>query len=630
LLYTTFGTQTSGTTQSQITFQRPAGVTTLSRIEAWGAGGGGSGSRTTNNGGPGGGGGGYGMVSNVVISGSNIYTLFVGVGGAGGTANNNKSISGFKGSPTTCNFPFTVTATGGEAGITTVAGGATTYSVGLGGDGFGEVEFSGGTGGARTTSYGGGGGGGAGTQAVGGNASGTNSNGGAGGNFFGGNGGNGGATISSVGQDGFLFGGGGGGAFTLGGVSDRRTGGAGACGAFGLSYTTRDSIIDNSTSRPGPADICAGSTNVPIHSFTLVPSNGNIAVTGPISISTGTGWVTGDIIRFNLYYSTSSSFATRTLLSTIENPTAADIQTFTFPTFFSFTRVHFLVTMDVSFGATGGSTVTVAGTLNSNVGAIPVPSGVPTSIASGTQTILEAPVPPVVQPFICNGAEEITGTSPSGTPVDIYRDGIFYASPVVSGTSWTLSSIDPPLEGNEKISARALGSNGCYSDTSAVVNVIPTALAGNIIGDDVICTSNITAAYASDGDAGGAWTSSNLGVATINPVTGLLTMVSEGTTTLQYFVTGTGGCPNAFVQKVITVERALFPGVISTTDSEICSKETTLYESDGDAGGLWTSFDISIAKVNLNSGLVTGISEGTTIIFTPLLVVMVALLQVCR
>ncbi|HYR75689.1 MAG TPA: Calx-beta domain-containing protein [Pyrinomonadaceae bacterium] len=135
------------------------------------------------------------------------------------------------------------------------------------------------------------------------------------------------------------------------------------------------------------ANICAGSTNVPIHSFSLSGSGGGGTVTGLSFVTTGS-YAAGDIVNFKLYYTdTTNSFSTTTLVATIASPTAAGTQTFpTFSRAVGNNPRYFWISMDVVSSPTSGHTIAVNGTASSNVTAdVPVTAG--PSAASGTQTL---------------------------------------------------------------------------------------------------------------------------------------------------------------------------------------------------------------------------------------------------
>ena len=107
----------------------------------------------------------------------------------------------------------------------------------------------------------------------------------------------------------------------------------------------------------------------------------------------------------------------------------------------------------------------------------------------------------------------------------------------------------------------------------------------------------------SDVSAGGTWTSTNTGVATVGSSSGLVNALAAGTTSIVYTIPS--GCSRSVV---VTVSAALAPitGALS-----VCQTYTTLL-SDTNVGGVWTSGSPSIATVGGSTGLVTGSVAGTS------------------
>ena len=102
----------------------------------------------------------------------------------------------------------------------------------------------------------------------------------------------------------------------------------------------------------------------------------------------------------------------------------------------------------------------------------------------------------------------------------------------------------------------------------------------------------------------GTWASSNTAVATVSS-TGVVTGVSAGTTT----ITTTVGSTPAYV--TVTV----LPAVASITGTPIVCDllgTTTLYHAT--AGGAWSSSNTAVATIDPASGLVSGVSFGSTTI----------------
>ena len=156
--------------------------------------------------------------------------------------------------------------------------------------------------------------------------------------------------------------------------------------------------------------------------------------------------------------------------------------------------------------------------------------------------------------------------------------------------------------------------NGCPFDVfyfNCTVTKPPSA--GTLGGTQSICV-NGTTTFAST-VSGGSWSSSAVGVATVNDSTGVVTGVAAGTATITYTVTGTGGCANATATRTVTVTAPVSAGTLSGTQS-ICVNGTTTFASTV-SGGSWSSSAAGVATVNDSTGVVTGVAAGTaTITYT--------------
>lgn len=140
---------------------------------------------------------------------------------------------------------------------------------------------------------------------------------------------------------------------------------------------------------------------------------------------------------------------------------------------------------------------------------------------------------------------------------------------------------------------------GCINTKTITIDAVP----GPITGPVGVCAGS--SATFSNVVTGGTWTSSSPAIATVNPVSGILTGIMSGPDTLTY--TMLPGCAASLVTSVYPL-----PAPISGAASVCAGSTTTL--ADASSPGVWFSSNISVASVGLSSGVVTGLSAGTTII----------------
>src|SRR5205085_11267388 len=115
--------------------------------------------------------------------------------------------------------------------------------------------------------------------------------------------------------------------------------------------------------------------------------------------------------------------------------------------------------------------------------------------------------------------------------------------------------------------------NSCTTATAAkTLTITPNANAGTVNGSSPLCIG-ATANYSSNGDAGGAWTSSNTSVATVSS-SGLVIAVAAGTTNIIYSVSNS--CTTATAAKTITVSPGVNAGTVSGS-SPLCIGMTAIY-----------------------------------------------------
>ena len=279
-----------------------------------------------------------------------------------------------------------------------------------------------------------------------------------------------------------------------------------------------------------------------------------------------------------------------------------------------------------ALGSTTFSSTSAGGSWSSSdntVATIDASTGVITGIAAGTATMTYTMTGTggcanaTATRTVTVTAIPTTGTL-SGTQA-ICIGGTSTFSSTVTGGSWlssdnTIVTIDATTgavagiaAGTATMTYTVTGTGGC-ADVSATRTVTVTAppSAGLLSGPQDICVLGTTTLTSTV--AGGSWSSSATGVATINATTGVATGVAAGIATMTYTVAGTGGCANVSATRNVTVTAAPSAGTLSGTQA-ICVSGSVLFSSTA-AGGSWTSSNALIASINTSTGAVTGVAPG--------------------
>lgn len=356
----------------------------------------------------------------------------------------------------------------------------------------------------------------------------------------------------------------------------------------GCFNTKSISVTSCSVTITGFSGTCAGKTDTVTASIsggTWSSSNTSVATisaTGVITaISSGTSTIS---------YTTSGGCAGSDVFTVLPSPAAITGSSSVCP--------GASVTLT---NTTSGGTWTSSVTSNATVGS---GTGVVTGVALGTSTIsytLSSGCAATMQ-FTVGILGAISG------PGNVCAGDSIALSHAVSGGTWTCStpSLATINTSTGVLTGIATGmatvsytvSAGCYVTKTVYVQNLALSMAGT----GTVCEAATTTLSCSS--TGGAWTSGNTSVATINASTGVLTGITSGTAKITYTLVG---CYNT---RDITVNPV--PSTITGTTEMCIGSSSTL--TSATSGGSWTSSNTARATVGSTSGIVTGVSAGTTYI----------------
>ena len=207
--------------------------------------------------------------------------------------------------------------------------------------------------------------------------------------------------------------------------------------------------------------------------------------------------------------------------------------------------------------------------------------------ATAAITVNAVPAPVTGATMVCSGQ---TITLSDVTLGGVWSSGNTAVAAVSSGAVTGVSA------GTAAITY-ALGS-GCAASAVVTVTASPAAVTGN----PLLCIGLTTSL--TDATSGGAWSSSNTSVASVNSL-GLVNGLTAGTATISY--ASISGCAATLNVAVNTP-----PGIIFGV-ALLCSGNATAL-SDAVAGGVWSSSNTSVATVGTTSGIVSGVATGTATI----------------
>ena len=360
-----------------------------------------------------------------------------------------------------------------------------------------------------------------------------------------------------------------------------------AAGALNISYTTGGgtatyaiTVIAAPVAVTGTPTVCVGSTTT----LADVTAGGTWSVSDA-TIATVSGGVVSGIAdgTVTVTYSTGCGSNATSLVTSKATPTA----------------------ITGSSTVCVGSTITLSEAASAGTWTSGTPSratvvsttGVVTGIAAGAVNI-------TVNNGCGSATDAITVVAApaaiTGTVIECAGADVILADATAGGT-WSTS--DPTIATNSgsDITGVAAGtvtvtySTGCGSNATTIVTVKGTPV--SITGPATVCVG--TTITLADASAGGTWSSSSTGRATVVSTTGVVTGVSAGAVNMTY----NNGCGTATYP--ITVLST--PAAIAGTTSVCTGADVIL--TDATAGGTWSTSDPTIASVS--GGDTYGISNGT-------------------
>ncbi len=255
-------------------------------------------------------------------------------------------------------------------------------------------------------------------------------------------------------------------------------------------------------------------------------------------------------------------------------------------------------------GSGGTGTATLTPTLSTGVvtytltSVQPLGAGSPTSV-SGSFAVTVNPTPTSINGnlAVCVGASTTLTDGFSGTWSSVNGSG-----------SVTIGSGSGSVAGVSAGTATIVFTStaGCTTSSLETVNALPSA--GSISGASSVCLGSTISL--SDATGSGVWSSTTPGNGSVD-VSGNVTGVVAGTTTISYTVTDVNGCMASATQ-VETVNPAANAGTV--TGPSVVAGTSSITLSDAVAGGTWSSSNTSAATVVGSTGVVTAVAPGTTTI----------------
>ena len=239
-----------------------------------------------------------------------------------------------------------------------------------------------------------------------------------------------------------------------------------------------------------------------------------------------------------------------------------------------------------------GVTNTVTHTLTS--GAISLAACDISGISTAGPTVTSTP-----GSTVCSGSNNtLAATTSTGDPALTYS-----WAPATGLSATTGISVTATPTVSTTYTVTVTDGNGFTATATTAYSVIPSPTA--VLGANNVCVGSTTTV--SDATPGGLWTSNFPGIASIDPVTGLITGIAAGNANITYTVTLTG-CTAVMA---FTVNPLPVVAPIGGVTHQCIGLSSTLTETT--LGGVWSSASAATASIS-GTGVVTGNALGSTTI----------------
>lgn len=259
---------------------------------------------------------------------------------------------------------------------------------------------------------------------------------------------------------------------------------------------------------------------------------------------------------------------------------------------------------NVCLGLTSTLTNTAPGGTwsSSNMAVATVTGGVVSGITTGTSVISYVYGNGCIATTIAtvNPLASITGSG------SVCQGQTITLANAISGGTWSTASTRASVDAGGVVTGISAGTaditytlaTGCKATKTVTINGLAP-----ITGPPNLCVG--LSMTLSNAVPGGTWTSSNGGVATINPASGIVVGLSLGTTTVSY--SQSTGCNTSFIVSVTPLPASI------TGQLHVCIGSTTTL-GNLSTGGTWSSSNLSVFTIGSSSGVVSGVSAGTAVV----------------